>query len=127
MNVTLTVWLITIAVTIAFFVYEFYAHVRKPHEPTLGESARWSAFYIGLALLFGVGVGLVSGWDFGGEYFAEEVRRELAERYGDTALYKGGLAVRTSLDPSYQSIADAVMREGLIRYDRRHEIGRAHV
>ncbi|RCL86548.1 MAG: TerC family protein [Microbacterium sp.] len=70
MNVTLTVWLITIAVTIAFFVYEFYAHVRKPHEPTLGESARWSAFYIGLALLFGVGIGLVSGWDFGGEYFA---------------------------------------------------------
>jgi tellurite resistance protein TerC len=69
-NVTLTVWLITIAVTIAFFVYEFYAHVRKPHEPTLGESARWSAIYIGLALLFGVGVGLVSGWDFGGEYFA---------------------------------------------------------
>ena len=70
MNVTLTVWLITIAVTIAFFVYEFYAHVRKPHEPTLGESARWSAFYIGLALLFGVGIGMVSGWGFGGEYFA---------------------------------------------------------
>ena len=59
MNVTLTVWLITIAVTIAFFVYEFYAHVRKPHEPSIGEAARWSAFYIGLALLFGVGLGAV--------------------------------------------------------------------
>ena len=56
----------------------------------------------------------------GGEYFAEEVRRELADRYGDTALYKGGLAVRTSLDPKLQSYADAVMREGLVRYDRRH-------
>jgi tellurite resistance protein TerC len=69
-NVTPTVWLITIAVTIAFFVYEFFAHVRKPHEPSIGESARWSAFYIGLALLFGVGIGVVSGWTFGGEYFA---------------------------------------------------------
>ncbi|WP_251453509.1 TerC family protein [Microbacterium sp. Marseille-Q6648] len=70
MDVTPLVWLITIAVTIAFFVYEFYAHVRKPHEPSIGEAARWSAFYIGLALLFGVGIGVVSGWRFGGEYFA---------------------------------------------------------
>ncbi|MFF2370592.1 TerC family protein [Agromyces sp. NPDC058110] len=70
MNVTPLVWIITIAVTIAFFVYEFFAHVRKPHEPSIGESARWSAFYIGLAVLFGVGVGVVSGWTYGGEYFA---------------------------------------------------------
>ncbi|AUG28178.1 MULTISPECIES: TerC/Alx family metal homeostasis membrane protein [Microbacterium] len=70
MNITPLVWIVTIAVTIAFFVWEFFAHVRKPHEPTVGESARWSAFYIGLALLFGVGVGVVSGWTYGGEYFA---------------------------------------------------------
>ncbi|OUD87435.1 hypothetical protein BC477_05525 [Clavibacter michiganensis subsp. michiganensis] len=62
MNITTTTWLITIAVTIAFFVYEFFTHVRKPHEPTIGESARWSAFYIGLALIFGVGIGFTSGW-----------------------------------------------------------------
>ena len=70
MQVTPLIWIITIAVTIAFFVYEFFAHVRKPHEPTIGESARWSAFYISLALLFGVGIGMVSGWTYGGEYFA---------------------------------------------------------
>ena len=70
MNITPSIWIITIAVTIAFFAYEFFAHVRKPHEPTVAESARWSAFYIGLALIFGVGVGLVSGWQYGGEYFA---------------------------------------------------------
>ncbi|MFJ4223103.1 TerC family protein [Microbacterium sp. NPDC089695] len=70
MDITPLVWIITILVTIAFFVYEFFAHVRTPHEPTVGESARWSAFYIGLALLFGVGIGVVSGWKFGGEYFA---------------------------------------------------------
>jgi len=70
LNITPLIWIITIAVTIAFFAYEFFAHVRKPHEPTVGESARWSAFYIGLALLFGVGIGIVSGWRYGGEYFA---------------------------------------------------------
>jgi tellurite resistance protein TerC len=71
-NITPLVWTITIAVTIAFFVYEFFAHVRKPHEPTIGESARWSAFYIGLALIFGVVIGIVPdwGWGFAGEYFA---------------------------------------------------------
>jgi tellurite resistance protein TerC len=70
MHITPLIWLITIAVTIAFFVFEFFVHVRKPHEPTIAESARWSIFYISLALLFGVGIGLVSGWNFGGEYFA---------------------------------------------------------
>jgi tellurite resistance protein TerC len=70
MQITPLIWLITIAVTIAFFVFEFFVHVRKPHEPTIAESARWSIFYISLALLFGVGIGLISGWNFGGEYFA---------------------------------------------------------
>ncbi|GAA1742353.1 TerC family protein [Microcella frigidaquae] len=70
MGVTPLIWIITIAVTVAFFIWEFYAHVRKPHEPTIAESAKWSAFYIALALLFGVGIGMVSGWQFGGEYFA---------------------------------------------------------
>jgi tellurite resistance protein TerC len=70
MHVSPLVWGITLAVTVAFFVFEFFVHVRKPHEPTIGESARWSVFYIALAALFGVGVGVFSGWDFGGEYFA---------------------------------------------------------
>ena len=70
MGVTPVIWIITIAITIGFFVFEFFAHVRTPHTPSIGESARWSGFYIGLALLFGVGIGLVSGWGYGGEYFA---------------------------------------------------------
>ncbi|MDN5725917.1 MAG: TerC family protein [Propionibacteriales bacterium] len=70
MAITPAIWGITIAVTIAFFVFEFFIHVRTPHEPTIGESARWSIFYIALALVFGVVIGLTSGWNFGGEYFA---------------------------------------------------------
>lgn len=53
-------------------------------------------------------------------YFAEEVRRELIERYGEDSLYGGGLAVRTSVDPRLQAIAERVLREGLVEYDRRH-------
>jgi penicillin-binding protein 1A len=53
-------------------------------------------------------------------YFAEEVRRELVARYGDKALYEGGLSVRTSLDPKLQVAADKALRDGLIAYDRSH-------
>jgi penicillin-binding protein 1A len=54
------------------------------------------------------------------DYFAEEVRREILQRYGETALYEGGLSVRTTLDPRLQEIARRVLRQGLVTYDRRH-------
>ena len=54
------------------------------------------------------------------DYFAEEVRRQLDNRYGEEKLYKGGLSVRTTLDSRLQAIADTVLREGLETYDRRH-------
>ena len=53
-------------------------------------------------------------------HFAEEVRRQLAGRYGEEQLYKGGLSVRTTVDPRLQEIADRVLRKGLEAYDRRH-------
>lgn len=54
---------------------------------------------------------------FASEYFAEEVRRELAERYGEKGLYQGGLSVRTTLDPRLQTIARKVLLKGLMEYD----------
>ena len=53
-------------------------------------------------------------------YFAEEVRRELVERYGEEALYRGGLSVRTTLNSRLQGLADRVLRAGLEDYDHRH-------
>lgn len=53
-------------------------------------------------------------------YFSEDVRRILVARYGENALYKGGLAVRTTLEPEYQDYATQALRNGLIAYDRRH-------
>lgn len=54
------------------------------------------------------------------DYFTEEVRRELFDQYGEDQLYKGGLSVRTTLDPKLQVIARGVLRDGLEAYDRRH-------
>ncbi|GAA3822592.1 TerC family protein [Cellulomonas soli] len=70
MSVDLWVWLVTAAAIIAMVVFDFYAHVRTPHAPTFQESARWSVFYIALAVAFGVGLGMVWGWGHGSEYFA---------------------------------------------------------
>lgn len=53
-------------------------------------------------------------------FFAEEVRRALERRYGEEVLYQGGLSVRTTMDPKYQEIAQRVLRDGLMAYDRRH-------
>ena len=36
---------------------------------------------------------------FASEFFAEEVRREILDRFGEDKLYGGGLSVRTTLDP----------------------------
>lgn len=56
------------------------------------------------------------------DYFAEEVRRELIKNpeIGESGLYKGGLYVRSTLNPKFQEIADRVLRAGLVRYDLRH-------
>jgi penicillin-binding protein 1A len=54
------------------------------------------------------------------EYFAEEVRRDIAERYGTDALYDGGLSVRTTINPDLQDKAQKAFREGLAEYDMRH-------
>lgn len=56
----------------------------------------------------------------GAGFFAEEVRRQIVARYGENSLYKGGLAVRTTLDPTYQRIAEKALHSGLVAYDRRH-------
>jgi penicillin-binding protein 1A len=57
------------------------------------------------------------GHTFAGEYFAEEVRRDVFERYGEKKLYEGGLSVRTSLDPKLQVVARKALSDGLVRYD----------
>jgi penicillin-binding protein 1A len=57
-----------------------------------------------------------------GGYFAEEVRREIKDRFGETAedgpysVYSGGLWVRTSMDAKMQEYTTEALRGGLLRY-----------
>jgi penicillin-binding protein 1A len=53
-------------------------------------------------------------------YFAEEVRRELSDRYGEKKVYEGGLSVRTTLDPQMQVWARKALVDGLVRFDEAH-------
>jgi penicillin-binding protein 1A len=54
---------------------------------------------------------------FAAEYFAEEVRRWVYEKYGEKTLYEGGLSVRTTLDPKLQVAARKVLVDGLVKFD----------
>jgi penicillin-binding protein 1A len=56
---------------------------------------------------------------FAAESFAEEVRRELVGLYGKDKLDKGGLSVRTTLDPKLQIYARQSLARGLIAFDRK--------
>lgn len=56
----------------------------------------------------------------GSEWFAEEVRRELIDRYGQDTTMQGGLLVHTSMDPHLQQVATAAVRDGLMAYDHDH-------
>ncbi len=63
---------------------------------------------------------VLSPSSYGAGYFAEEVRRELADRYGLEKLKKGGLSVRTTFDPKMQAQARKALTDGLIRFDEAH-------
>ena len=53
MHVPVSIWLITSAVILGFFIFDFVSHVRTPHEPTMKESGGWAAFYMTMACVFG--------------------------------------------------------------------------
>ncbi|MGO6902084.1 penicillin-binding protein 1A, partial [Rhizobium ruizarguesonis] len=56
---------------------------------------------------------------FASDFFAEAVRRQLIDQYGEKVLYEGGLSVRTSLDPQMQLAARKALQDGLVTYDER--------
>ena len=64
------VWILTVIAIAGLVLFDFYFHVRKAHIPSLREAAIWSSIYVGLAILFGLGVLIFGGRDAGAEYFA---------------------------------------------------------
>ncbi|GLP76578.1 putative membrane protein [Mycobacterium antarcticum] len=70
MDVPGWVWGLTILGIVGLLAFDFFFHVRTAHVPTLREAARWSALYVGIAVLFGLGVLILGGTEAGSEYFA---------------------------------------------------------
>ena len=54
-----------------------------------------------------------------GDYFLEETRKYIEQKYGDNLLYKGGLKVSTTLNSDMQRWAESALREGLRELDKR--------
>ena len=55
-----------------------------------------------------------------GEFFSEEVRKEIVRMYGEDQLLEGGNVVITTLNPKLQEIADKYLKLGIERYDIKH-------
>lgn len=53
------------------------------------------------------------------EYFVEEARKAIYEKYGQDELYSGGLSIRTTLDTDMQLAGRRALRRGLEMLDRR--------
>jgi tellurite resistance protein TerC len=70
MDVPQLVWWLTIAGIVGLLLFDFMVHVRKAHAPSLREAALWSTLYVGIAIVFGVGVFVFGGSTMGAEYFA---------------------------------------------------------
>jgi penicillin-binding protein 1A len=51
------------------------------------------------------------------DFFTEDVRRDIMDKFGEKGLYEGGLSVRTTLDPKMQVMAHKALTDGLVRYD----------
>jgi tellurite resistance protein TerC len=70
LSVSTAGWVATVGVIVALFAFDLVLATRRPHAVGLREAAAWSAFYIGLAVVFGIVFGVVAGWSVGGQYFA---------------------------------------------------------
>ncbi|WP_084399829.1 penicillin-binding protein 1A [Henriciella aquimarina] len=53
-------------------------------------------------------------------YFVQELRKELTDQYGEEALQRGGLSIRSTIDTRLQLAAQEALQTGLETYDRRH-------
>ena len=62
-------WAVLAVIALALFAFDFTGHARRPHPPSSGEALRWTLFYTGLAVLFGIGVWLAAGAAYAQEFY----------------------------------------------------------
>jgi tellurite resistance protein TerC len=70
MDVSSWVWLSTVGLLVGLLAVDVLVIGRRPHEPSMRECAVAIAFYIGLAMLFGLAVLFTSGGRYAGEFYA---------------------------------------------------------
>ncbi|MFI0155470.1 TerC family protein [Streptomyces lydicus] len=70
MDVSLTLWVLTILGLCALIAADFFIGGRKPHEVSVKEAGIWTGVWIALAALFGLGLLLFGGTAPAGEFFA---------------------------------------------------------
>ena len=70
MNITLSIWLLTVALILGLLLFDLLTSTRKAHDVSFKEATFWSVFYIAVALIFGIWVWADFGTQFGKEYFA---------------------------------------------------------
>ncbi len=76
MGVSGLAWAVTIVLVAGLMLFDYVFQVRKTHVPTLREAAVWSATYIGIAVIFGVGVAILGSGHMAVEYFAGYLSNE---------------------------------------------------
>jgi len=70
MDVPGWVWGATIAVLVGVLAVDVFVIGRRPHEPSMRECAIAISIFIGLAVVFGIGVFAFAGAEYAGEFYA---------------------------------------------------------
>ncbi|HEU0128770.1 MAG TPA: TerC/Alx family metal homeostasis membrane protein [Pseudonocardiaceae bacterium] len=70
LEISATGWAVTIGLIIGLLVFDLVLAWLRPHRVGFGEAVAWSVFYIGVAVAFGVVFAMLTGGDYGTQYFA---------------------------------------------------------
>jgi tellurite resistance protein TerC len=69
-NVPTWLWIASITLLVGLLAVDVFVIGRRPHEPSLRECAVAISFFIGLAIVFGLGVLIFAGGRYAGEFYA---------------------------------------------------------
>ncbi len=70
MNIPTWVWLVTTGAMATLLLADVAVIARRPHRPPTREVATYLGLYIALAVAFGVGIWVVAGGRYAGEFYA---------------------------------------------------------
>ncbi|SNC59445.1 tellurite resistance protein TerC [Kytococcus aerolatus] len=70
MDVHPWVWGVSLVVTLVVLSFDVWWAMRNPHVPSRKETTTFLSIYVGAAVLFGIGVWVLAGGQYGTEFFA---------------------------------------------------------